>query len=113
MLLPDRCELPHPVRQINRTGYRTQIDPAAVHAQCHPARAGRNEECRPLGDFLTLAVASDACFLREPRCRLIGCHNGNAASRTRAMAQGAAGYLLKPFSAADLLDALNSALEPR
>jgi FixJ family two-component response regulator len=39
--------------------------------------------------------------------------HGNAASRTRAMSQGAAGYLLKPFSAADLLDALNSALKPK
>jgi FixJ family two-component response regulator len=39
--------------------------------------------------------------------------HGNAASRTRAMSQGAAGYLLKPFSAADLLDALHSALKPK
>jgi FixJ family two-component response regulator len=39
--------------------------------------------------------------------------HGNAASRARAMSQGAAGYLLKPFSAADLLDALNSALRPK
>ena len=36
--------------------------------------------------------------------------HGNAASRARAISQGAAGYLLKPFSAADLLDALNGAL---
>ena len=39
--------------------------------------------------------------------------HGNAASRTRAMSQGAAGYLLKPFSAAGLLDALNNALKPK
>src|SRR5271168_2499344 len=39
--------------------------------------------------------------------------HGNAASRARAMSQGAAGYLLKPFSAADLLDALNGALGPK
>ena len=39
--------------------------------------------------------------------------HGNAASRARAMSQGAVGYLFKPFSEEDLRDALNSALMPK